>query len=250
MASNEGEVDEVLTEIKALKKRLKQIEKASRRDVDDQLFFGIVFSFLLLFITIPTSDVVLFLEKLGVPLEYAPQTTNGIKAIGIGSMLISSLFRYQGALLDKRTSMKKRYHSIASMFFGFYFMLFLIVANTSTQLILSLGGMWISMPLPLLGLIYFVLGFFERKILEFYNSKNLIMEKDTKSDISIAFSVLSFSLFSSIILVNQVSIFVPFLSGELARIMIFLLLLLALCIFLMRAISWFMNVLWTRVIYH
>jgi len=126
---------QILSKLKAMEKRfderlgavefsLKKIRESSILTIEDQLFFGIVFTLLILSLQLPEFDVCTVFESFGIVVE----PTKGIittKIVLIMFLILSSGFRYLTALVknDKERN-KWRMVSVSFLLSCVYFLIF------------------------------------------------------------------------------------------------------------------------------
>lgn len=189
--------------LKTLEGRLEGIEAKSNLSLDDQLFFGLVFSLLLLVITFPSiADMVSFFESSELFASSDPSITYAIKMMLIVSLLGSSGYRYYGAI---RKSQYAQYQSI-------HFLLAGICGFSLTVIIVFLGELFFHFfgdnTLTILSLILILIGFgfgvLERVILDFYQTIGQIERKGKiKVEASLWFILIGLTMFiMSFIFVN------------------------------------------------
>lgn len=171
--------DTVNEKLEDIDGKLKDIEKAFKSSSEEQLFFGIAFSLLVLFITLPMNDAVNFLQNLfSLSYDLATKSAIGIRAVGIVFALAASLLRYYGSMCREHTSKRMRLFSILSLLMGFEFFIFIIGQNTFWGI--AIRTTWVIIPLGTL-LMTIVFGFIfllEKRMLDFYVSKRLIIRSE------------------------------------------------------------------------
>jgi hypothetical protein len=98
-----AQMHSVAEKLQELDHRIRASEQGSKLSLDDQLFFGLVFSVGILLITYPSvSDLSLFFEKsLGLQSFFASNLSYSLKLVTVLSLLLSSSFRYYGAIQER-----------------------------------------------------------------------------------------------------------------------------------------------------
>jgi len=181
-------ISEIEDRIKNLEERIKKMEKKSFLSAEDQLFFSVVFSLLIVFVTLPFNQLASLLEQVfGFSQSLALLIAERIKIVGIVSMLFSSITRYCGAVSGENSSKRFRFYSVFSFVIGFDILLLMVVTSAFPFEILVFsekGASWqlytkLTIPLGSLILIpvYIAVIYLEKKILIFYKSKDLILKK-------------------------------------------------------------------------
>jgi hypothetical protein len=213
LTTNSEEDNRILEKLKHIENRLRRIEEDAQHGIEDQFFFGIVFSLLLLFITLPTTELASFLESfrfLEISLfssDLAAKTAEGVRYFGILFMLLSALLRYHGALSEKRLSKSERYYSIFFFLMGLEFLIFIFGMNVSSVLSVQIGSVNVEFGIFVLGIAFLTMVKIEKKILNFYASKGLIHKKHTEPDISKTLSAIIFTIFGTPILAQMTLVY-------------------------------------------
>lgn len=201
----ENDENELLKEIKDIKRKLNAIEKESKASLEDQLFFGLVFSFAVFLFAFPVVEVTYFLQtSLAFDYDAAMRTAEGVRLAGIVFLLVASLTRYYGAIGSKKTAKRFRFESIEFLMFAVGFALFVFVVNATNPLSAIVGFMSIPIAILILFIVYLLLGILERRILALYGCKQLILKKDMNPVASPLLAILTLSLLIMII-VNVIS---------------------------------------------
>lgn len=189
---------------------LKKIEKQSKSSSEDQFFFGISFSLLILFLTLPMSDAIVFLQNtFGLSVGLATSSAISIRIGGILLALMASLLRYYGSMFGEHACKKRRIQSIFTLLGGFWLFVFIIGENMSVGI--SVGTSWLTIPMGafILGIFYALMIPLERRMLKFYVSKSLIYKVDAIPIVSSAFMILCFSFYFAGATIFFVSLVTP-----------------------------------------
>jgi len=167
---------EVLNKLKEIEKRLetledriKSIEVESRLGLEDQLFFGLVFSLLILVITFPSiNDMASFFEDIPLISSNAFSYAYSIKLTLIVLLFPASVFKYYGAI---RKSQFAQYHSIRILLLASFFFVFMIIFIFLGQFLSQIVGENV-LPILFFALILLGLGLgvIEKRVLYFYHS--------------------------------------------------------------------------------
>jgi len=176
---NHENIDERLQEIE---KKLTRIEKESRVGLDDQLFYGLVLSFLLFFLAIPLPDVTNFLLA---SFPFDPPTASnvalGLKNAFVVLLLLSVVFRYYAAV---KLGKGHRLWSILFLFVAFDLFVWNLAFALGNPLVPPPGYtvesafFSLSVTYIVLLVIYLLIGkFAESRILGFYAKRELILKK-------------------------------------------------------------------------
>jgi len=217
--SDRNEESKVLRKIRELEKRLKRVERSSEYALDDQLFVGVAISLLLFFMTVPLRDVSLFLQSLFsfMDEQTALTTSNGIKFVGTFFTLLSTIARYYGAVTDGVTSKNYRGWSITFSIMGWDLFLLILTMNVTFSLGIFIQLPWISIPIGSLVLffVYLAMTFVEKRILNFYVSKGMILKICKTIVISLYFFSLAASLYISYVITLFLSLIGIYVSGNL-----------------------------------
>ena len=192
--------------------RIKSNEAESHLGLEDQLFFGLVFSLLLLVITFPSiNDMVSLFENIPLISSSAYSYAYSIKFILIVPLFPASVYKYYGAI---RKSQSAQYQSVSFLLlasFGFLFMiLFVFLGQFLDQIF---GENMLTILFLILILLGLVLGVIEKMILDFYYSiRQLTVDKYNRVEASLWFLSMAVGFFiSSFILITFTKFFVlPF----------------------------------------
>jgi len=179
--------ENVIKKLEEIENRLKTIEAHYLPDLDDALFFGAVFSLLVLFVTLEEGQVSSFLQNtLFFNPVSASQSAFTVKYWGAALALLASALRYYGALnRDQECKSKKfRLLSILSMIVCAELLIFIFFVNIGTNIIKSLpilSLLDLEFRMFLLALFYrFVAWKPEQRLLDFYASRNLIPKMEAQ----------------------------------------------------------------------
>src|SRR4030067_2978197 len=212
---------EISTELREIKDELRKLEKQSRFGSDDQFFFAFSFSLLILFLTLPLNDLVIFLQTFGLTGTLAASTANGIRTIGIVTALIASFMRYYGTMCGERGCKVKRFQSIIALLTGFWFFIFIIGVNSLSGLTLVTSLVAIPLGIAALIAVYGGLFFLEKRLLVFFAAKNLIQKSDVTPVASPFFVFICTSYYFSFVVAVLVSLIAPSLA-TVASLVVFL----------------------------
>ena len=173
LASIKVEIDQRFDTLKEVTDReVESIKKEAFIGGEDQLFFAVIISFLVLFITLPINDLVGFLETaLKLNPTDALSTVGNIRYLGIAIFLFSSLTRYYAFLNDSKTY---RFISFEALWFGLNIIISIIIVNTIPVLTSQIGPFGISFPVLVATIIFIGITFIEKAILEKYAFRGCI----------------------------------------------------------------------------
>lgn len=156
----EKRFDERISEVES---SLKRIDESSVLTTEDQLFFGIVFTLLILFLQLPEFDVCTVFESFGVIVE----PSKGIlttKMVLIMFLIFSSGARYLTALIKKDTDRNKwRMVSVTFLLCCFYFLIFELTIRGLANVLKNINVFLILLSPVALSVISFVIGFLVEK---------------------------------------------------------------------------------------
>jgi len=190
MSSEDENLREIQKKLKSIEKRVKNIEKGSLSDTEHQLFFGVIISLVILFLTIDPKQIADFFTNVGFVEADAMEIATLIKTWGAILTFSSAIIRYYSALVkdDIKKSQKTRLASIALVVMGFELFLFFPVMNINLPLPEQISLLNLPLKIFILLIIYrFIAYFLEKKLLSFYASKKLILKKDINPIVSKAF---------------------------------------------------------------
>ena len=200
----------ILQKIEELKQKIEELETKSVLSIDDQLFFGVVFSLIILFATLPITELSSLIGYMsGLSIDQASIFAEKIRIVGFSSMLISCLTRYYASISEGETSKRSRFYSLLFFIAGLETLLFILITSAFPSPITTSrrGENWklyITTYLPLGAFIlipvYFAAAYMENRILKFYRSKGLISDKYTKTIVSSFFLMLDLSLCITLII--------------------------------------------------
>lgn len=164
-----SKLKDIEEKLETLEDRVKSIEVKSHLNLEDQLFFGLVFSLLLLVITFPSiNDMVNLFENIPLISSGAYSYAYSIKFILIAPLFPASVCKYYGAI---RKSQSAQYHSIRLLLLASFGFLFMIVVVFLGQFLYQvIGGDMLPTLFLILILLGLGLGVIEKRILYFYHS--------------------------------------------------------------------------------
>lgn len=161
-------IDRLVKRLEKLEEGMKYFERESRLSLDDQLFFGLVFSIGVLLITFPTiTDLTLFFEEImGVSHPLALYLAESLKLMIVLCLFSSGLLRYFGAI--QRRGFYK-YLSLELLMFCIIFFVWSVVDKYCLyQLRLGKEPIYLLLLRIVIIFIAFVFGVIERRVIEFY----------------------------------------------------------------------------------
>ena len=145
---------------------------------EDQLFFGVIISLFVLFVTLPINDLASFLENvLKQNHDLALTNAGNIKYVGIVLFLISTITRYCAVFGDQRVSKKLRFASFEGLWLELGFLILIITFNLSNILSPQIGVLGLSVTFFVITLIFVGMILLERYILRIYAKKELIAKE-------------------------------------------------------------------------
>ena len=105
-------INEILEKVKGLEAEIKGQKtdsiNESLRSNEDQLFFGVIITLLVFFVTLPINDVSSFLQSIfNVKQDIAVSNAGYIKYTGIVAFLVSTLLRYCAVVTVGRNQSKQ-----------------------------------------------------------------------------------------------------------------------------------------------
>jgi hypothetical protein len=178
MAKRKKTEDEMLEKIKELENKIDSQKTESLRSNEDQLFFGVIISLLVLFVTLPITDISSFLESVfKVNQDIALTDAGYIKYVGIIAFLVSTLTRYCAVVSELDVSKKFRYASFEALWLGLNIIILTITINLFTTLSPQFGLLGLTITFLILTLIFLGMLLLEGYILKIYVSKELILKK-------------------------------------------------------------------------
>ncbi len=172
--------DEVISKLRELDHKIESIKKEKLVDSEDQLFFGVIISLFILFVTLSIGDFTPFLQSM-FPLSYNDAFTlaQTVRYMGIALFLFSAFTRYYAVVGNQTTSKKYRYYSLEGFVFSFASILIIISLNLITVLN-SLPHLYaIVITLFVIILMLLFLNRLEIRILNLYSSRTFISKKYT-----------------------------------------------------------------------
>ena len=191
--------DELVEEVKKLRKKLSKIERESKAGLEDQLFFGFVISIAFFVITLDLNEFAFFFQSIiGLSPVDALTLSETIRNISIASLVLSSISRYYGAIKPHKGA---RLVSFLSLITALDFFLLMFVINISKGVAIEVSVFTLPFSLVALFIIYFVIGFFvEKKIVKFYAERRLVLKKYARFPIiSPLFADITFALYSMLV---------------------------------------------------
>jgi len=203
-----NKLKDIEEKLKVLEDRLKSVEVKSHLSLEDQLFFGLVFSLLLLVVTFPSvGDMASFLEGFELFASNALSMTYATKLMLVTSLFGSSGYRYYGAI---RKSQYAQYQSIHFLLVGICGFLLLVTFVFLGQFLFQIIG---ENMLTVLSLIFILVGFglgiLEKAILDFYQTIGQIKRKNIRVEASLWFLQIGVGMFiMSFVLINLRAIFI------------------------------------------
>lgn len=170
--------DEILEKLKDIESKIDNQKKESFASGEDQLFFGVIISLLILFVTLPINDMASFLQSVfSVSQEIASTNAGYLKYLGIALFLVSSLARYCTVTSNQSLSKKLRFVSFEALWLGLNIIIFTITVNLVTTLSLQIGLLGLSVTFLVLTLIFVGMLQLERYILKVYAKKELVLKE-------------------------------------------------------------------------
>ena len=178
MVEDKKTKDEILERLKQIEDKIDSQKQESLASDEDQLFFGVIISLLVLFVTLPINDLTSFLQSVfSVDQSIASTNAGYIKYLGIIFLLASTLTRYCAVVSDPDASKKFRYASFEALWLALDIIILNIIINLITTLSLQIGLSGLSVTFLILTSIFIGMRVLEEYILKVYARKGLIMEK-------------------------------------------------------------------------
>ncbi len=190
-------LQEIKEKLGILEDRLTSIEKRSHLSLEDQLFFGLVFSLFILFITFPsTTDMIEFFEAFEL-VHFPVMLTYGIKLMLITTLFLSSGLRYYGAIRKSQLAISI---SVKALLIGIYGFVLEIAYIFPGSFIFQILGekMLLLVSSLIITLLALGLGVVEKAILDFYKTIGQI-EKPEHSMVEASIMFLFFGVGSMIL---------------------------------------------------
>jgi len=170
--------EEILEKLRRIEDTINRQKKESLASNEDQLFFGVIISLLILFVTLPTNDLASFLQSVfSIDPSIALTNAGSIKYFGIMLFLASALTRYCAVISNPDVARKLRYASFEALWLGLGIIILTTTINLITNLSLQIGPSGLSVTFLILTLIFIGMLWVERYILKVYARKGLIIEK-------------------------------------------------------------------------
>jgi len=193
--------DDIGQELREIDDKLRSLEKTARSSSEEQLFFGIAFSLLIVFLTFPTNDLASLLQNF-LPLspDLAIPSATGIKGIGVLFALGASIFRYYGSMCGEHRCKDMRLYSIYSLWMGFNFFILIIGMNIISGIRIWTSLVTNSVGLFVLTAIFFTSFLIEKRMLNFYATKHLVFRSEAIPLVSPFFTMLCAGFFFGLIL--------------------------------------------------
>ena len=108
-----SELAEIQEKLGSLEEHLRNVEDKSRLGLDDQLFFGLVFSLFLLFVTFPSmQDLINFCMNFELLASASDRIAYTVKSVLIIMLFVSSIYRYHGAIMKQRDLIAHRDYQV------------------------------------------------------------------------------------------------------------------------------------------
>jgi hypothetical protein len=179
--TNKKESSERFTELESqidINKR--ESKKESFAISEDQLFFTLIISLLVLFITLPANYMASFLQNVfHTEPSLALADAGNIKYFGIVLFLVSSVIRYCAVFGNQNVSKLLRFISFESLWLELDIFILIVVINLSTILSPKIGISGLSVTFLILTLIFVGMLMLERYILKIYAEKELISKENS-----------------------------------------------------------------------
>jgi hypothetical protein len=170
--------DEVISKLRELEHKIDSIKKEKLVDSEDQLFFGVIISLFILFVTLSMGDFTSFLQNT-FRLSYNDASTlaQSVRYLGIALFLFSALTRYYAVVGNQTASKKYRYYSLEGFVFSLASILVIISVNLITVLASLTQLVAVEITVLLMTLMLLLLNILEIKILNLYASRTFIAKK-------------------------------------------------------------------------
>lgn len=224
--------EEIGTQVKDLHKSIEErtrdlkelsetIDRKSYLGVEDQLFFGFVFSLLILAITFPTTeDITTFFRNIGLGLGTALHVARSLKVGLICGLLASSFCRYYGFIKGKkrigRFVIDLKFTSIELLIFCLCLLLLNVIISAYGSWVVEVNALLVFTSAGIAMLVFWYIGVLERKWISLYTKIGQI-EQEYTENIWIPFFCVSMGIFITYIIVvvraflNALNIFyIPF----------------------------------------
>ena len=161
---------QVLRKLESIEKRIEEIEQSLKRidkssilTTEDQLFFGFVFSLVLLVIALPEFDVCTLFESFGVVVKPTKAIIT-TKMVLVILLMLSSGTRYLTALIKKDPERNKwRMVSVSFLIASFYFLIFDLTIRGLAAVLISINVFLIFLGPLTLSVIAIPIGFLVEK---------------------------------------------------------------------------------------
>jgi hypothetical protein len=166
--TNERKLDENL---RTIDHKIDKLEKEFKVTGEDSLFFGLLISLVILFLTLPRNDIAKFFVSLNS--STATYSATVIQFIGLVFFVISGISRYLAIMSSQKPSSQTyRYFSLEFLIVSFEFILTVFIINTFA--IFSNSALFATMGFTILSFCIIGMSVIERKALIFYESRQLI----------------------------------------------------------------------------
>jgi len=195
MAEEKKTDEKVFEKLRDLESKLEIQKKESLIGNEDQLFFGVIISFLILFITLPTNDLAKFLQSVfGVQESFAQTNAGNIRYFGIIIFLVSVLTRYGAVVSNDHRSKILRYLSFEALWFALNVTILLTAINLFTALSSKIGVEGLTVTFSILTFTFTGMLILEISILKLYTRKEFILKAYSFPSVSVMMLLIVFSL--------------------------------------------------------
>jgi hypothetical protein len=173
-----SEKEEILKKLEELEHKIDLLNKDKLVDAEDQLFFGVVISFFIFFITLPVNDFSTFLQNsFNATTENADYIAQTVTYFGIVLFLFSALTRYYAIVGNQHHSKKCRYLSIEGLMFTLNSTIVLVFVNATFAFPSLPRPIGIVVTVASLTLTMALMNILEKRVLSFYQSRDFITKK-------------------------------------------------------------------------
>jgi len=185
-----NETKELIKSVKNLANKITRLEKESRMGLEDQLSFGVIISLVVFILALPLDEITLFFQNLGLSSGISLQIAGGVRNTGLLCLILATATRYYGAISKQRISKRFRRFSLQFLIAAWNFFLIIFVMFSSIDASVVLGTMSLPIAICILVVIFSIMIRAEKRVLEFYASKEFIFKKDVKPTVSTIFLIL------------------------------------------------------------
>jgi hypothetical protein len=204
MAEEKNVNERVLEKLKDLEGKLEIQKKEALIGNEDQLFFGVIISFFILFVTLPTNDLAKFLQSVfGIQESFAQTSAANIRYWGIIIFLVSGLTRYAAVISNESRSKILRYISFEAFWFALNVTILLTAINLFTVLSSKIGVEGLTITFWILTVAFIAMLILEISILKLYSRKEFVPKAHSFPYVSEMMLLVIFSL--SLALVVDIS---------------------------------------------